>query len=142
MAFARLHKAQQDAVENSNKIENRKGFRNKALIFSVLAGWSFTAGLLQSHAQRLENLYKIPKPTKECPDPLNSKGMSNFHHNQDPPTYRGLGTRSHIKDRQRMAQVFLAKSKSPDTSLDKNLLNKGVSQVIALKVLEGGYSQF
>lgn len=141
-AFARLHQAQRDAVENSKKIENRKGFRNKALIFSVLAGWSFVAGLLQPHPQRLQNLYKVPKTTKDFPDPLNAKGMSTFHHNEDPSTYRGLGTRSSPKDRQRMAQVFLAKSNSPDTCLDKDLLNRAVSQVIGIKVLQKGYSHF
>lgn len=139
-AFALLHRTQRDAVEGGKKIENRKGFRNKALTASVLAGWSFTAGLLQSHPQRLNSLFQIPKATKECPDPLNAKGMSTFHHDQDEATYRGLGTRSSIKDRQRMAQVFLAKSTVPDMCLDKRLLNKAVSQVIAIRALQRGYA--
>ena len=139
-AFAILHRAQRDAVEKGERIENRKGFRNKALTASVLTGWSFVAGLLQSHPQRQNNLLQIPKVTKECPDPLNAKGMSTFHHDQDEATYRGLGTRSSIKDRQRMAQVFLAKSTSPDNVLDKGLLNKAVSQVIAIRALQRGYA--
>ena len=139
-AFALLHRAQRDAVEKDKRIENRKGFRNKALTASVLAGWSFTAGLLQSHPQRQKNLLQIPKVTRECPDPLNAKGMSIFHHDQDEATYRGLGTRSSIKDRQRMAQVFLAKSTFPDMCLDKGLLNKAVSQVIAIRALQRGYA--
>ncbi len=140
-AFALLHQTQRDAVEKGKDIEKRKGFRNKALTASVIAGWSFIAGLLQSHPQRLNNLLQIPKATKGCPDPLNAKGMSTFHHDKDEATYRGLGTRSALKDRQRMAQVFLAKSKSPDTCLDKEFLNKAVSQVIGIKVLQNGYSQ-
>ncbi len=140
-AFARLHQAQRDAAEKGKKLKNLKGFRNKALTASVLAGWSFVAGLLQSHPDRLENLYRIPKATKECPDPLNAKGMSTFHHDQDEPTYRGLGTRATVKDRQRMAQVFLAKSSSADVRLDKRLLNQAVSQVIGLRVLQKGYTR-
>ncbi len=139
-AFAQLYQTQRDAVEKYKKIENRKGFRNKALTASVLAGWSFIAGLLQSHPQRLNNLFQIPKSTKECPDPLNAKGMSTFHHQQDESTYRGLGTRSSIKDRQRMAQVFLAKSTSLDMYLDKGLLDQAVSQVIAIKAWQRGYA--
>lgn len=142
IAFAKLHKAQRDTVANNKRIENRKGFRNKALTASVLAGWSFAAGLLQSYPNRLENFFLISKITKECPDPLNAKGMSTFHHDKDDPTYRGLGTRSIAKDRQRMAQVFLAKSTAPEISLNKDLLNKAVSQVIAIKVFKQGYSQF
>jgi len=139
-AFALLHRTQREAVDRDKKIENRKGFRNKALTASVLVGWSLIAGLLQSHPQRLSNLFLIPKATKECPDPLNAKGMSTFHHDQDEATYRGLGTRSSTKDRQRMAQVFLARSISPDSCLDKGLLNQAVSQVIAIRALQRGYA--
>jgi len=139
-AFALLHQTQRDAVEKGKDIEKRKGFKNKALTASVLTGWSFVAGLLQSHSQRLNNLLQIPKATREFPDPLNAKGMSTFHHDEDEATYRGLGTRSSMKDRQRMAQVFLAKSTSPDTCLDKGLLNKAVSQVRAIRSWQRGYS--
>ena len=127
-------------IKKGKDIEKRKGFKNKALTASVLAGWSFVAGLLQSHPQRLNNLLQIPKATREFPDPINAKGMSTFHHDEDEATYRGLGTRSSMKDRQRMAQVFLAKSTSPDTCLDKGLLNKAVSQVRAIRSWQRGYS--
>lgn len=139
-AFALLHQTQRDAVEKGKDIEKRKGFKNKALTASVLTRWSFVAGLLQSHPQRLNNLFQIPKATREFPDPLNAKGMSTFHHDEDEATYRGLGTRSSMKDRQRMAQVFLAKSTSPDMCLDKGLLNKAVSQVRAIRSWKSGYS--
>jgi hypothetical protein len=142
-AFSRLHHAQQEAVRNSSgKIKNLKGFRNKALLPSVLAGWSFVAGLLQSHPQRLKNILQIPKTSKKILDPLNADGMSNFRHDSDPSTYRGLGTRSDLKDRQRMAQVFLAKSAYPDKPLDQSFIDQAVSQVQAIKSLERGYHQF
>ncbi len=139
LAFENLHKAQRSAVENSKKIEKRKAFKNKALTASVIAGWSYIAGLLQSYPVGLNNLYTIPKPTRECPDPLNAKGMSIYHHDNDERTYRGLGTRTIMKDRQRMAQVFLVKSESPDSVLNKGLLNRAVSQVVALSVWKQGY---
>jgi len=140
-AFASLHKDQYEAVKNSKKIENRKSFWNKALTESVLSGWSFVAGLLQSHPNRLNNHLQIPKTTKNIPDPLNAKEMSLFRHEQDDATYRGLGTRSALKDRQRMAQVFLARSLVKNSALDRKLLNKAVSQVVGLKALERGYSK-
>ena len=67
--------------------------------------------------------YKIPKTSSKVPDPLNAEEMSKYKHDQDKPTYRGLGTRSSLKDRQRIAQLFLAKSLHPNTTLDKTLIN-------------------
>ncbi|MBI5082108.1 MAG: hypothetical protein HZB17_12535 [Chloroflexi bacterium] len=144
-AFAQLHQSQRNTVEKleqSKKIEKRKAFKNKALTAAVLAGWSYVAGLLQEHPQRLKNLFVLPKSTASALDPLNAKGMSTFKHEKDEKTYRGLGTRSDIKERQKLAQVFLAKSISPDRILDKNLLEQAVSQVVAIKALEKGYSKF
>jgi hypothetical protein len=141
-AFAELNQAQRNAVKSSDKIKNLKSFRNKALTASVLAGWSFVAGLLQSYPQRLENHLQIPKTTRSIPDPLNAQGMSTFRHDQDPPTYRGLGTRSDQKERQRMAQVFLAKSTLPAASLDEKLLDQAVHQVVGIQSMQKGYFQF
>ena len=47
--------------------------------------------------------------------------MSVFKHDSDLPTYRGLGTRSSVKDRQRIAQLFLAKSCEDNVCFDKIL---------------------
>jgi len=120
--FAELHRVQRNAVKKSDKIKNLKGFRNKALLPSVLSAWSFVAGLLQSHPQRLENHLQAPRTSREIPDPLNAGGMSTYRHDKDPKTYRGLGTRSDLLERQRMAQVFLAKSTCPDMILNHDLL--------------------
>lgn len=138
MKFAELHFAQRNAVIQSPKITNRKGFRNKALVLSVLFGWSYVAGLLQSHEDRLATHYSIPRTTASIPDPLNAIEMSRFHHNTDAPTYRGLGTRSALKDRQRVAQLFLARSKEGG-AIDKSLMRKAVSTVVSLKYAQEGY---
>ena len=139
-AFASLHKAQYTAVKTSKSIKNLKGFRNKAMTESVLSAWAYIAALLQSDTKRLQNHYRIPKTKKNIPDPLNAKEMSNFRHDSDDPTYRGLGTRSAVKDRQRMAQLFLARSLESDSVIDKNLIDKAVSQVVGLKSLQKGYT--
>jgi len=139
--FSALHNAQYRAVTNSkSSVQNRKSFRNKALIESVLCGWSYVAGLLQSHPERLQNHYKIPKTNAKIPDPLNAKEMSEFKHDSDLPTYRGLGTRSSPKDRQRIAQLFLAKSCEENVSIDKNFMHKAVNQVAGIIFHSKGYA--
>ncbi len=73
------------------------------------------------------------------PDPLNAVEMSKFKHDLDPPTYRGLGTRSSLKDRQRIAQLFLAKSLHESCTLDKKFLIEAVSTVVGLLSLKKSY---
>lgn len=139
--FLELHKTQYEKVkQNPKRIRDRKAYRNKALVISVLCGWSHVAGLLQNHRTRLLNHYNIPKTTSKIPDPLNAEEMSNFKHDSDLPTYRGLGTRQSAKDMQRLAQVFLAKSLNNSCVLDRPFLQKAVSQVVGLATLKKGYS--
>jgi len=139
-AFAALHSAQYNAVKDGKGVANRKGFRNKAMTESVISAWAYVTGLLQDNPTRLQNHYSIPKTNKAIRDPLNAKDMSTFRHDSDDPSYRGLGTRSAIKDRQRMAQLFLARSLEKDKVIDKSLMNKAVSQVVGIKSLQKGYA--
>ena len=139
-AFVALHTHQYNAVKGGKGISNLKGFRNKAMTESVISAWAYVAGLLQRDSVRLLNHYSLPKTSKAIPDPLNAKDMSTFRHDSDDPTYRGLGTRSATKDRQRMAQLFLARSLEKDRVIDKNLMNKAVSQVVGIKALQKGYT--
>lgn len=138
--FSALHKAQYEAVRNQKNIKNSKAYRNKAFIESVLTGWTYVAGLLQAHPNRLSNHYQIPKTTAKIPDPLNAEEMSKFKHDSDLPTYRGLGTRSSQKDRQRLAQLFLAKSRDLNVIIDKVFMDKAVSQTVGLIALSKGYT--
>lgn len=137
-AFASLHTAQYEAVKKS-KI-NYKMFRMKALAPSVLSAWSYVAGLLQSYPSRLQVHLTVLKPPKGAADPLNAEEMSRFRHFQDPDAHRGLGTRSMLKDRQRMAQVFLARTIDPEATFDKKLINQAVNQVVALRFFSKGYT--
>jgi hypothetical protein len=137
-AFAKLHKTQYDAIKKSKV--NFKVFRMKAMAPSVLTAWSYVTGLLQSHPARLAVHLTVPQSPKDAPDPLNAEDMNQFRYYQDIETYRGLGTRAIMKDRQRMAQVFLARSIDPNATLDKKLLNQAVNQATALKFFRKGYS--
>jgi hypothetical protein len=137
-AFAKLHKAQYAAIKKSKA--NFKVYRMKAMAPSVLTAWSFVAGLLQSHPARLAVHLTVPQAPKNAPDPLNAVEMNQFRYYQDIETYRGLGTRAIMKDRQRMAQVFLARSIDPAATLDKKLLNQAVNQATALKFFRKGYT--
>jgi len=137
-AFAELDKAQSEAIRKS-KI-NRKGFRTKALTLSVLPAWAYVAGLLQAHPVRLKNHLALPKTAKNAPDPLNALEMSRYKHDEDPPTYRGLGNRSSMQDRQRMAQLFLARSLDSEANFERKLLDRAVSTVRGLKSLSKGYT--
>jgi hypothetical protein len=137
-AFAKLHKAQYDAIKKSKV--NFKVFRMKAMAPSVLTAWSYVTGLLQSHPVRLQVHLTVPPPPKDAPDPLNAEEMNQFRYYQDIETYRGLGTRSIMKDRQRMAQVFLARSIDAAATLDKKLLNQAVNQFTALRFFRRGYA--
>jgi hypothetical protein len=140
--FLALHNAQYRAVSDpKNSIKKNKGYKNKAFVESVLCGWSYVAGLLQIVPERLENHYRIPKTTKKIPDPLNAEEMSKYKHDKDEPTYRGLGTRSSLKDRQRICQLFLAKSLEDNVLIDKKFMDQAVSQVIGLITLSRGYSK-
>ena len=137
-AFAKLHKVQYEAIKKSKS--NYKVFRLKALMPSVLSAWSYVAGLLQSHPSRLQVHLTVPQPPTGAPDPLNAEEMYKFRYYQDIETYRGLGTRPILKDRQRMAQVFLARTIDAEATLDKKLLNQAINQVAALRFFSKGYT--
>jgi hypothetical protein len=137
-AFARLHAAQYEAIKKSKV--NFKVFRMKAMAPSVLTAWSYVTGLLESHPARLAVHLTVPQTPKDAPDPLNAEEMNQFRYYQDIETYRGLGTRAIMKDRQRMAQVFLARSIDASATLDKKLLNQAVNQATALKFFRKGYT--
>lgn len=129
--FLALHNAQYHAVTSERTtVPNLKAYRSKVFVESVLCAWSYVAGLLQSHPERLENHFSLPKTTNKIPDPLNAEEMSKFKHDSDAPTYRGLGTRSATKDRQRVAQLFLAKSCEKNVVIDKKFMDRAVTRLL------------
>ncbi|MDD4858889.1 MAG: hypothetical protein PHR56_01590 [Dehalococcoidales bacterium] len=137
-AFAKLHATQYTAIKKSPL--DRRNYRMKAFTLSVLSAWAYVAGLLQAHPARLAIHLTVPEAPKGIPDPLNADEMANFKYYQDPENLRGLGTRAALKDRQRMAQVFLARTTNAELTLDKKLLNQAVNQVAALRFFSRGYT--
>jgi hypothetical protein len=137
-SFAKLHKEQYEAIKESKV--NYKSFRMKALVPSVASAWSYVAGLLQAHPTRLQVHLSVPQPPKDAPDPLNAEEMAKFRYYQDFDATPGLGTKGTLKDRQRMAQVFLARSLDAEGTLDKKLLSSAVNQVAALRFFSRGYT--
>lgn len=137
-SFAKLHAAQYAAVRKSPL--NRRRYRMKAFVPSVLTAWAYVAGLLQAHPSRLAIHMTVPAAPKGIPDPLNAGESANFKYYQDPENLRGLGIRAALKDRQRMAQVFLARTTNSELTLDKKLLNQAVNQVAALRFFSRGYT--
>ena len=136
--YSKLHRAQYDAVMSSNLIAHRKSYRNKAFVESVICGWSFVSGLLQNHTDRLKNHYLLLSTTKKIPDPLNAKEMSEYRYSGE-KTYRGLGTRSSIKDRQRVVQLFLAKSRNKSVCFERKFIDAAVNQCEGNIRAEKGY---
>jgi hypothetical protein len=137
--FLCLNNAQIRGIKENSKITNRKAYRLKAMVESVLCGWSYISGLLQNHPERLENHYRVPKINSKVLDPLNAEEMSQYKHDSDSPTYRGLGTRSSAKDRQRMAHLFLAKSSQENVLIDKNFITRAINTLTGLIYGSKGY---
>ncbi len=122
--FAALHKAQISAIEKDPKLKKFVEFRNKVVTISVLASWSFTAGLLQRDPQRLAKFFSLAKSSRT--DPLKAHDMSEARHITDPETYRGLGTRTDRKDRGRLVELFLQFSRSGQRTITPDLITSAI----------------
>lgn len=112
-SFAVLHRTQlQSCASALDRHRELRGiaFRYKAFTPAIAASWAYAAGLLQRDRARLNRLYALPTEydRSTCPDPLNAKQMSvTRHETADEVTYRGLGTRQSLRDRQRLVELFL-----------------------------------
>jgi len=133
--FARLHKKQIEKVKKDSDLSKTAEFRTKALTPSIISAWAFVAGILQSERKRLEKFYKLPDKTKST-NPLSAKEMSEYKHQSDPKTYRGLGTRTDKKERGKLIQLFLLYSEKQENSLTPNLIDAAVSTFLTQSLAE------
>jgi len=133
--FARLHKKQMERIKKDPELSKTSEFRTKALTPSIISSWSFVAGLLQSDKKRLEKLYKLPDKTKKT-NPLSAKEMSEYKHQSDQKTYRGLGTRTDKKERGKLIELFLLYSQKLETSITPNLIDAAVSNFLTQSLAE------
>lgn len=133
--FSRLHKKQMETVKIDPDLSKSSEFRTKALTPSIISAWSFTAGLLQSDNKRLEKFFKLPEKTKSS-NPLSAKEMSDYKHQSDQKTYRGLGTRTDKKERGKLIELFLLYSDKQETSITYNLIDAAVSRYLTEALAE------
>ncbi|WKN31378.1 hypothetical protein PZB74_20730 [Porifericola rhodea] len=120
-AYAGLVKAQKDYFSDKDNFE----FSEKALSYSVLASWSFVAGVLNKNKERLKRHYELSNRTSA--DPLNSSVLAKGRHKTDPENYRGLGTRTDVKDRGRLAELFFLQAEK-GTGINKKMVDLAVEK--------------
>jgi predicted CopG family antitoxin len=131
--FERLNQTQRKAV-SERTVDNFAEFARKALSLSVVAGWSYAAGLFQNHPDFLKSLYSLPDKAKPPEDPLNAKALSIARHKGiDPDTYRGLGTRNSSRELGRMLEVFLVYAQKNKDRINKDLANAAIQSFEAKK---------
>lgn len=103
--YATLYDAQLKAITS------RKGlaeYAEKALNYAVISSWAYVAGLLRDNKTRLERHYALADKTST--DPLNAIALSKGRHKTDPENYRGLSTRTDLKERGRLVELFFAQA--------------------------------
>ena len=133
--FARLHSQQYKTV-SERKDDNFTEFARKALSLSVVASWSFAAGLFQKDERYLQILYSIPDNVHPPQDPLNAKALSQARlKGTDPDTYRGLGTRNSTKELGRMLEVFLVVAQKNKEKINKDLANAAIQSYEAKRAV-------
>ncbi|MHC1770188.1 MAG: hypothetical protein AB9907_00380 [Flexilinea sp.] len=133
--FARLHSQQQKNV--SERTDDKFAeFARKALSLSVVASWSYAAGLFQRNKDNLQILYSIPDNVHPPQDPLNAKALSQARlKGTDPDTYRGLGTRNSSKELGRMLEVFLVVAQKNKDKITKELANAAIQSYEAKRAV-------
>ena len=92
-------------------IAGRKGspeYAEKAMNYAIISAWAYTAGLLNGNKVRLERHFALSG--KNSTDPLNATALAKAKHKTDPENYRGLGTRTDMKERGRLTELFYAQA--------------------------------
>ncbi|HEY5124579.1 MAG TPA: hypothetical protein VIK14_12670 [Ignavibacteria bacterium] len=133
--FYKLHKKQIESVKKDNELSKTAEFRTKALTPSIISAWSFVAGILQTDKRKLEKLFKLPDKTKNT-NPLSVKEMSEYKHQSDQKTYRGLGTRTDKKERGKLIELFLLYSEKQENTITHNLIDAAVSKYLTQSLAE------
>lgn len=133
--FARLHKKQMESVKKNSELSKTNEFKTKALTPSIISAWSFVAGLLQADKKRLDKFYHLVEKTKNS-NPLSAQELSEYKHQSDQKTYRGLGTRSDKKERGKLIQLFLLYSSKIETTITPSLIDAAVTQYLTLSLSE------
>ena len=122
-AFCKLHKTQRETVNNRDK-DKAAEYSRKAMSLTMVASWSFAAGLFQNEKTHLDILYNIPNVVNPPRDPLNAKALASAKFKgHDPDNYRGLATRISSKELGRMLEVFIIMATKNKKQIDLKLAN-------------------
>lgn len=120
--YSKLIKKQREYYLNNAKNQN-SDFADKAVSYAVLSAWAFVLGALQDNQVRLGRHYALCSETKT--DPLNAKVLAKARHKTDPDNYRGLGTRTDVKDRGRLVELFYFQAEK-GSGITKELTNASI----------------
>jgi len=133
--FALLHKTQRMKV-TTRKIDNHNQFASKALSLTVVASWSYAAGLFDNNKNLLKNLYSLVDGLGPSDDPLNAKALSEAKlKGIDNDTYRGLGARINSEELGRMLEVFIVLVEK-GKKITKDLANAAIMSFQAKKATQ------
>ncbi|OGS47338.1 MAG: hypothetical protein A2539_07290 [Elusimicrobia bacterium RIFOXYD2_FULL_34_15] len=108
-AYATLYDAQYDYITNK---KGSQEYADKALNHAIITSWAYIAGVLYNNKLRLKRHFELYKNSKT--DPLNAVALAGGRHKTDPQNYRGLGTRTDMKERGRLAELFFAQAEKGD----------------------------
>jgi hypothetical protein len=133
--FAKLHKKQMETIKKDAELSKTTEFKTKCLTPSIISAWAFTSGLLQINKKRLDKFYKLPDKTKSK-NPLSAKEMSEYKHQSDLKTYRGLGTRTDKKERGKLIELFLLYSEKQEPTITHYLIDAAVTNYLTFSLEE------
>lgn len=120
--FAELNIAQYSFIaQRTGSLE----FAEKALSYPILTSWAYVAGVLYKNKTRLQRHYSLK--TKTSSDPLNTGALSKGKHKTDPENYRGLGARTDLKDRGRLAELFFLQAEQ-DSGITPALVDVAIKK--------------
>ena len=101
--FAKLIESQNTYFTSDGKNINNE-YADKALNYAILAAWAYVSGVLSKNRVRLDRHYNLAQSNRK--DPLNAAVLAKAHHKTDPANYRGLGSRTDVKERGRLTELF------------------------------------
>lgn len=134
--FSKLTNVQRDYFSEGEK-KSSKEYADKAYNYAIIAAWSYVAGILFDNKIRLERHYSLISNGKK--DPLNAEELAKARHKSDPVNYRGLGSRTDVKERGRLVELFYLQAEK-GCGISKQLITLALTKYFAkqayLEVIE------
>lgn len=122
-AYIQLHQKQVNHFKFKTKSNVDHAY--KALNYSILSSWAYIAGFLEENSVRRKRHFELGSPSTI--DPFNASALAKARHKSDPPTYRGLGTRTDKKERGRLSELFYLQAEN-GKGINKPLIDVAIQQ--------------